>query len=83
MHPRLPASGAGAGTNYIVAGSHANKFFRLFGDEDGNRKVDFDDFQMFRLAYNAGPSTGFDLHGDGQVDFGDFQAFRVHYNMSV
>src|SRR5436853_3762135 len=47
------------GGNYSVVGNTTNKFFRLFGDGNGNQ----DDFIAFRNAFNGGPLSIFDFEG--------------------
>ena len=48
-------------------------FFRLFGDSDGDRDVDWQDRDLFRSAFGkrageAGYLWYFDFDGDGDVD---------------
>ena len=45
--------GAGEGTNYTVNGDTINKFFRIFGDADGNGTPNLLDFAAFRLVFNG------------------------------
>ena len=75
--------GGGAGTDYNVTGTTANKYFRLFGDSDGSGQVDFlVDFIAMRNAFaNGGPSPIFDSDNSNTVDFlVDFIAFRNRFN---
>ncbi|MFL5328733.1 MAG: beta strand repeat-containing protein [Gemmataceae bacterium] len=73
---QLNGSGAGAGTNYSVTGSSANKWFRFFGDQDGNAAVDQTDYLVFRNALSGGPNVVFDFDGSGDVDQVDYLNFR-------
>ena len=74
--------GNGAG-NYVVIGTLANKWFRLFGDFDGDGTVgQTTDFIAFRAAFNAGNSFVFDFNDDGDVLQSDFIAFRARFNGS-
>jgi hypothetical protein len=71
----------GAG-NGQVGSDRTDAFFRLFGDSDGNGRVDLGD--LFRFFGTLGKRAGdpgylwyFDYYGDGRVDFGDlFQLLR-------
>jgi subtilisin family serine protease/subtilisin-like proprotein convertase family protein len=61
--------------------ANTQTFFRLFGDADGNRQVDFPDFAVFRTA--LGSTTGaanfipfFDVETNGQISNTDLFQFR-------
>jgi hypothetical protein len=70
------------GGSYSVTGTTANKFYRLFGDSNGDGTVTQDpDFSAFRTAFNSGPSTIFDFDNDGSVQQSDFTAFRARFNL--
>ncbi|HEV7298355.1 MAG TPA: glycosyl hydrolase [Tepidisphaeraceae bacterium] len=61
-------------------------FHRLFGDVDGNARVDGSDFVAFRAAYGtgvAGYNPAFDYNGDGLIDGTDFVAFRARYGTGI
>ncbi|MFL5331089.1 MAG: right-handed parallel beta-helix repeat-containing protein [Gemmataceae bacterium] len=65
------------GTDYHVNGSNlANKFYRFYGDENGDGGVDQTDYLAFRNALSNGPNTVFDFNGDGDVDQTDYLRFR-------
>lgn len=68
--------------NYVFTSSGTSGVFRLFGDSDGNARVDSDDFAAFRTAFGAGPSI-FDFDGDGQTNSSDFAAFRKRFGLSL
>jgi hypothetical protein len=70
------------GTDFSVTGDSANKFFRLFGDADGNGATNLLDFAVFREAFNVGPSSVFDFDNTGGVDLLDFARFRENFNLS-
>jgi hypothetical protein len=76
-----PLDGNGDGTGNDDYVSPAGLIARLFGDSDGSRKVDADDFTAFRSAY--GPAgifnAAFDFYGDGQIDLLDYARFRPQY----
>ncbi|MFL5329473.1 MAG: beta strand repeat-containing protein [Gemmataceae bacterium] len=68
--------GAGAGSNYTVTGTTANKMYRFYGDENGDGGVDQTDYLAFRNALSGGPNSVFDSNGDGDVDQTDYLRFR-------
>ncbi len=74
------ANGTG-GDSFTVVGTTANKFFRLFGDTEGDGTVGLDDFSAFRSAFNQ-PSTIFDFNNDGIAGLADFARFRAGYGTS-
>jgi hypothetical protein len=62
--------GDGDGTS---GGNRVDSFFRLFGDSDGDRDVDWQDRDLFRSAFgksatDIGYLWYFDFDGDGDVD---------------
>jgi hypothetical protein len=70
-----------AGGNRLFGTLAADKFFRKFGDADGDRDVDNLDFARFRNAMNKHSTDAafvsyFDLDGDGDVDNLEFTGFR-------
>lgn len=63
-------------------------FHRLFGDFDGNKRVDFFDFLKFRAAYGSvSTDPQFDDAADGDdngaVNFFDFLRFRQNYGTGL
>jgi len=85
----LDGDGNGAGgDDFVLAGTAANKLFRLFGDATGDGVVDLVDLQRFRAAFNASfPSPAYmaflDLDGNGVIDLTDLAAFRSRFNVAV
>jgi hypothetical protein len=71
-----------AGGNYTVTGNTTNKFFRLYGDADGDATTTLLDFAVFRAAFNLGPNSVFDFDNSGNIDLLDFAAFRGRFNLS-
>ncbi len=72
-----------AGDNFVLTGDPAtNKFFRLFGDADGDGTVAANDFIQFRLAL-GGSTAMFDFDGDGAVAASDFIQFRLRFGGSI
>ncbi|MFL5330804.1 MAG: hypothetical protein ACJ8C4_18045 [Gemmataceae bacterium] len=65
-----------AGGDYALTGTAANKFFRLFGDQNADAAVDQNDYLVFRNALSAGPSVVFDFDASGDVNQTDYLAFR-------
>jgi hypothetical protein len=74
--------GFGSGSDYVVNGNTVNKYFRIFGDNNGNGVVDLSDFAAFRSAFNSGPHAAFDFgEGDNNVGLADFAEFRARFNI--
>jgi hypothetical protein len=74
------------GGNYVLAPSAG--LYRLYGDNNGDRRVDNADFFQFRTTFGRGTSeTGylalFDFNGDGRVDNTDFFQFRTRLGTSI
>lgn len=67
-----------ASNNYT---SSDGDIFRLYGDADGNRRVDAADFAAFRMAYGVA-SFAIDTGADGIVDSADFSEFRKRFGLS-
>jgi pectin methylesterase-like acyl-CoA thioesterase len=71
----------GAG-NGVVGSDRSDAFFRLFGDVDGDGRVDLSDVFSFLGSFgkrsgDAGYLWYLDYNGDGRIDFGDlFQVLR-------
>ncbi|MEL6110781.1 MAG: hypothetical protein AAFU85_32650, partial [Planctomycetota bacterium] len=66
-----------AGSNYV------DEFFRFFGDGDGDRDVDGQDYGAFGLAFlstvgDASYESRFDFDQDGDVDGRDYGAFATN-----
>ena len=70
-----------AGGNYVFGASAADKFFRKFGDSDGDHDVDSLDLARFRQSYLTPSNYNwyFDFDGDGDVDTLDLARFRLRY----
>ena len=79
----LDGDGHGSfGGNRVFGALAADKFFRLYGDSDGDRDVDASDYGWFRTTMNkTSASSGFlwyfDCDGDNDVDASDFGQFRT------
>ncbi|MFL5330019.1 MAG: beta strand repeat-containing protein [Gemmataceae bacterium] len=73
---KLNGSGGGAGTDYTVIGSTANKWFRFYGDQNSDGTVDQTDYLVFRNALANGPNSVFDYQNSGDVDQVDYLEFR-------
>jgi hypothetical protein len=81
----LDGNGDGIGGDDYVSPTtegDPNRIFRLFGDANGDGRIDLLDFAQFRTAYNK-PSLAFDFDGNGTVDMQDFTQFQSRYGMSV
>lgn len=65
-------------------GNAVINFFRLYGDWNGDARVDMVDFAAFRNAFTTGSSSGvFDLDGDGRVTITDYARFRANLYKTV
>ncbi len=58
-----------------------DSFFRLFGDTDGDRDVDIQDYGAFARSFlsqlgDANYNAAVDFDGDGDVDGNDMGQFR-------
>jgi len=75
--------GDGVAGGMMVWGDDVDEgFFRLFGDENGNRQVDFEDYSIFGSVFGTQHST-LDFNGNGVVDFEDFSEFGKRFGTSV
>ena len=76
MGQEVDAGGTG---NFGSAAS--DEFFRLFGDYDGNRTVDYYDQSYFAQGYNKPANYSefayFDYDGDGLINSSDFTQFSA------
>jgi hypothetical protein len=80
---RLDGDGDG-----LAGGDAASAFFRLFGDGNGDGKVDNYDLGLFRSTYgkragDAGFLAYFDYDGGGVVDLSDYNQFRLRYGRAI
>jgi hypothetical protein len=66
------------GDDYTLAGTPQNGLFRLYGDSNGDGRVDSTDFLAFRLGLSANNPI-FDADGDGLVGAADFLQFRLRF----
>jgi hypothetical protein len=57
----------------------------MFGDINGDARVDVADFGVFSTAYYAPEnySTALDFNGDGVIDIADFGQFSLRYFTSL
>ena len=70
------------GDDYVLIGTPANGFFRLFGDANGSGNVDATDFGAFRSAFGTA-NNFFDSDNDGDVDASDFGNFRQRFGVAI
>ena len=73
--------------NGSAGGDRVDGFFRLFGDSDGDRDVDWQDRDLFRSAFeksaaDVGYLWYFDFDGDGDVDGLDNGQFNRRFGRS-
>jgi hypothetical protein len=72
------------GGDFVFGAAAADKFFRFFGDSDGDRDVDATDYGRLGLTYRkvfgqAGFNRYFDYEDDGDVDATDYGRFSLRY----
>lgn len=73
-----------AGGNAVIGDNAADAFFRLFGDADGDRDVDGQDYGRFGLAFltsagQPGFDFAFDSDADGDIDGQDYGRFGKQF----
>ncbi|XZE55195.1 S8 family serine peptidase [Planctomycetaceae bacterium SH139] len=73
-----------AGGDFLFGDQPADDFFRMFGDINASRSVNFIDFLAFRSAFGsvaADPEYDwrFDVNSDDAVNFVDFLQFRTRF----
>ncbi|MBX7106466.1 MAG: hypothetical protein K1X57_20490, partial [Gemmataceae bacterium] len=66
----------------LAGGDYVANFHRLFGDANGDARVDAVDFLAFRLGLGLN-NPAFDFDGDGIVGPSDFLQFRLRFLQSV
>lgn len=71
-----------------MSANRTDEFFRLFGDYNGDARVDFIDFAFFRNALGSQSGSAnyvdfFDFNNDGRVDFLDFAQFRTRLGTTI
>ncbi len=72
----------------VPGADRVDEFFRFFGDNDGNAKIDLVDFNAFRSAYSRnqnelGYNAAFDNNHDGVIGLADFSAFRRNFGREL
>lgn len=70
--------------DFASGGQSVDSFFRFFGDTDGDRDVDGQDYGRFGLTFlkysgMAGFNPDFDFDGDGDVDGQDYGRFGLNF----
>lgn len=81
-------SGAIMAADLVHGDEAVDRFYRYFGDRDGDGDVDINDYTLFSRAYNrvlGHPlyDDSFDLIGDGDVDINDYTPFTTRYNRAL
>lgn len=82
----LDGNGDGtSGDDFLLIGDAVtNRFFRLFGDYDGNGAVDASDFAAFGDAFGqTDPGSPFDFNGDGTIHANDFAEFGNRFGVTL
>jgi hypothetical protein len=76
------------GPNYLVQADHRDAFFRLYGDVNGDARVDNTDRTAFLAAYRSRKGMAnycwyFDVNNDGFIDSVDYYQFQQRYGSSL
>ncbi|MBX7103983.1 MAG: hypothetical protein K1X57_07870 [Gemmataceae bacterium] len=66
----------------LAGGDYVANFHRLFGDSNGDARVDSVDFLAFRLGLGLN-NPAFDFDGDGIVGPSDFLQFRLRFLQAI
>ena len=74
--------------NGTAGGDNVSSLHRLYGDTNGDARVDNGDFFLLRQTFGRGPADPLylaylDVNGDGLVDALDFFQFRSRYGTNV
>jgi hypothetical protein len=77
-----------AGGDYLLGSRVTDKFYRLFGDGNGDRVVDTADTTLFTSTYrklktDLGFNSAFDSDDDGDVDATDYAFMRNQLNKTM
>lgn len=84
----LGSNGVEMSQDAVFGDEATDRFFRLFGDSDGDGDVDGRDYGRFGLTFlksasNAAFDAAFDFDGDGDVDGRDYGQFGLRFLTSV
>lgn len=76
------------GGDRLFGTAAVDKFFRLFGDESGDRIVSLSELNRFRSSYGrsvgqSGYIAAFDFSNDNAITLSDLIAFRARYGSSL
>jgi len=89
-HTQIARAGGGPtmGSDYTLGDDEADKFFRFFADQDGDRDVDTTDLIPFGATFRKNDSQPgfnplFDLDGDHDVDTTDLISFGQRFRKSM
>jgi hypothetical protein len=66
----------GNGDDYVFT------FHRLFGDGNGDKRVDSADFAWFRSVFGV-PGISFDFNKDGNISATGFVEFRKRFGLNL
>ena len=58
-------------------------FFRLYGDVNGDRRVNIVDFFGLLHSLRGSDNAAFDVYGDGNINILDFFQFRIRFGKSL
>ncbi len=82
----VSAGGVSGTGNLNMSADQDYEFFRLYGDFNGDGKVDSADFGVLAIDYGTQTNSSdwyLDYNDDGVIDSADFGAFAVRYGSSI
>lgn len=83
----LDRNGSNGGT-YVLGTQAADRFYRHFGDVNGNRLIDLSDLTNFRAAFGSNSSSGnwnprYDENGNNSIDLNDLNAMKSRFGRTL
>jgi hypothetical protein len=78
----------GEASDFVFGQEAADRFYRLYGDANGDRSVGLIDFNQFRANFGKTSDDEnfneiFDYFGDGSIGLADFNQFRNRFGRSL
>jgi hypothetical protein len=85
---RRTGTGLTLGGDYVYGDSVDEPFYSLYGDNNGDRRVNVFDLLAFRQAFSSSAgdanfNAGFDYGGDGNINVFDLLSFRQNFGETL